>query len=617
VSTPLEDYALLSDQHTAALVSREGSVDWLCFPRFDSRACLAAILGTPDDGRWLLAPPDGAVVARRYIEDTFVLETDWETPTGTLTVTDYLPIGSEPETRTADLVRSVRCTSGEVAVAHDLRLRFDFGSATPWVRTVTRDDDGPRAPEIHAVAGPDALVLRGPMLSVTKEACRGEFALSAGDELTWSLTWSPSYVEDSQPRPDQLTPVATIRFWREWAAGIDATGPYADAVRRSLLVLRALTERLTGGIVAAPTTSLPEDFGGERNWDYRYVWLRDSALTIEALLMHGFVSGAHHWRQWLLRAVAGDPQDLRIMYGLDGSRHLPEFELPHLVGYEGSTPVRIGNGAAGQYQADVVGEVMCALALAREAGLEETEFSWDLQREMLDFAMRHLDEPDHGIWEMRGTPAFFTHGRAMMWAAFDRAVRAVETGGLPGDVETWRRVRDQLRDEVLTRGWSEEAGSFTQSYSTTEVDASLLQLPHVGLVDYDDPRMLATVARIEAELIDEHGFVRRYRTATVEDGIRGDEYPFLICSFWLVEQYARSGRTADGRALMERLLGVTTDLGLLAEEYDPVAGRLAGNFPQAFSHLGLVRAADALDGALGTPHAAPRAGETGSGASGA
>ncbi|MGC5629827.1 glycoside hydrolase family 15 protein [Georgenia sp. Z1344] len=590
MSTPLEHYALLSDQRTAALVSRDGSIDWLCFPRFDSSAVFTAILGTPGDGRWRLFPPGGELDSREYVEDTFVLESHWTTPTGTLTVTDFLPIDEDPAAPTADLVRSVTCTSGHVEVEHDLRLRFDYGAATPWLQTVEVDG----ASEIHAIAGPDSLALRGPSLAQVNGSCRGTFAMSEGETLTWVLSWSPSYLPDAQPRPETLTPVATIAYWRAWARRIDASGPYAAEVRRSLLVLRALTERLTGGIVAAPTTSLPEEFGGERNWDYRFVWLRDSALTIEALLSHGFVTGARAWRTWLLRAMAGDPHDLRIMYGLDGSRHLPELELTHLEGYEGSRPVRIGNGAAHQFQADVVGEVMVALELAREAGLEETEFSWGLQRALLDYAWERKDDKDHGIWEMRGEPAFFTHGRAMMWAAFDRGVRAVERYGLDGDVETWRERRDLMREEILAHGWNAEIGSFTQTYGSREVDASLLQLAHIGFVAYDDPMMLSTVARIEADLLDEHGFLHRYRTASGLDGLEGDEYPFLICSFWLVEQYARSGRVGDARRTMDALVAVSSDLGLLAEEYDTSAGRLAGNYPQAFSHLGLVRAADAL-----------------------
>ncbi|MGC5616977.1 glycoside hydrolase family 15 protein [Georgenia sp. Z1491] len=591
MSTPLEHYALLSDQRTAALVARDGSIDWLCFPRFDSSAVFTAILGTREDGRWLLAPPEGELVSRDYVDDTFVLESHWSTPTGTLTVTDFLPIDEDPAAPTADLVRTVTCTSGSVEVTHDLRLRFDYGAATPWLQTLEVDG----RTEIHAVAGPDSLALRGPALEQVNGSCRGHFAMEEGEEHTWVLSWSPSYLPDAAPRPETLTPVATIAYWRAWAARIDARGPYADQVRRSLLVLRALTERLTGGIVAAPTTSLPEEFGGSRNWDYRYVWLRDSALTIEALLSHGFVTGAHAWRTWLLRAMAGDPRDLRIMYGLDGSRHLPEHELTHLDGYEDSRPVRIGNGAADQYQADVVGEVMVALDLARDAGLEETEFSWGLQKALLDYAWDRFDDKDHGIWEMRGEPAYFTHGRAMMWAAFDRGVRAVERHGLDGDVEAWRERRDLLREEILTRGWNDDIGAFTQTYGSTEVDASLLQLAHIGFVAYDDPRMLSTVARIEDDLLDAHGFLHRYRTASGLDGLAGDEYPFLICSFWLVEQYARTGRVDEARRMMDALVATESDLGLLAEEYDPRAGRLAGNFPQAFSHLGLVRAADALD----------------------
>ncbi|MGD8215477.1 glycoside hydrolase family 15 protein [Aestuariimicrobium sp. Y1814] len=595
MDTPLEKYALLSDQHSAALVSEQGSIDWLCLPRFDSQAVFTAILGGEDAGHWTLEAVDGEVVDRRYVGDSFVLQTTWRTPTGQVTVTDYMPVAAPDQPTRHDLMRSVRCDAGHLVVRNVLRIRFSYGEAVPYFRNVTDGD----ACEILAVAGPDSLLLRGPLLEQRDDVHVGEFELTAGDELHWDLSWSPSFHE----YPEVLEPVtgmeATIAAWNDWASAIDVRGPYAEQVRRSLLTLRALTDEVTGGIVAAPTTSLPEEFGGSRNWDYRYVWLRDSALTIEALLAHGFTDGANRWRHWLLRAIAGDPNKLRIMYGLGGERHLPEFELDHLPGYENSTPVRIGNGAAGQYQADVVGEVMVALHTLREAGVAEDEFSWGLQKSMLDFQEANLERRDHGIWEMRGDLHHFTHSRAMMWAAFDRGVRAVEEYGLDGPVERWRELRDRMRAEVLERGFNEQLQSFTQTYENTEVDASLLQLPQVGLLAHDDPRMLSTVARIEADLLDEHGFVHRYRTAAGTDGLPGDEYSFLICAFWLVEQYARSGRLLDACAMMDRLVGVSTDLGLLAEEYSPVYGRLAGNFPQAFSHLGLIRAADALDEVLG------------------
>ncbi|MEX5294385.1 glycoside hydrolase family 15 protein [Kocuria sp. CPCC 205268] len=617
-STPLEDYALLSDLHTGPLVSRDGSVDWLCFPRFDSPSVFSALLGTPEDGRWRIAAVDGEVVHRRYLPSTFVLETTWRTPTGTLVVIDFLPPASDQ----ADLIRRVECTQGQVQVEHDLRIRFDYARARPWTRRVDLEDTGTCG--LLSVAGPDGLLLSGPLLHPHEEQqvqpqtgmeerheassaghpddyqgavadrLTGVFPLSEGETLDWVLTWHLSHEYPPRPEDPQQALERTLRYWREWSARVDTEHEHGRTVLRSLLVLRALTNSGTGGIVAAPTTSLPEEFGGVRNWDYRYTWLRDAALTIETLVAHDFTDGALHWRGWLLRAVAGHPDDLQIMYGVAGERELDERRLEHLPGYEGSVPVRIGNGAVGQYQADVVGEVMLALAALRDAGIEEDEYSGGLQKNLLRFCEDHYDRRGHGIWEMRGEPAFFVHGRAMMWAAFDQGIRAVEVHGSDGPVERWRVLRDRLRAEILEHGFDEGRNTFTQTYANTEVDASLLQLPHTGFVAYDDPRMLGTVARIEEELLDEHGLLRRYRTSSGLDGLAGDEYPFLICSFWLVEQYACSGRGEDARTLLERLTGCANDLGLLAEEYDPERGRLAGNFPQAFSHLGFIRAADAL-----------------------
>ncbi len=594
VSTPLEDYALLSDLHTAALVSRQGSIDWLCFPRFDSQAVFAALVGETTDGHWSMDVVDGVVESRRYIGDSCVLETTWRSPTGRVVVTDYMPVHPKPKRDVHDLVRRVRCVEGTPTLRHVVCIRFDYGAATPYFR---RTGSG-HGHEIHAVAGPDQLTLRGPALELRDSSHQGEFDMKADDELQWVLSWWPSYVERPELPEERSSLRSTLKFWEDWAARIEADGPYAGEVRRSLVTLRALTESSTGGIVAAPTTSLPEDFGGVRNWDYRYVWLRDSALTIEALVSHGFTHDARAWRMWLLRAIAGDPNQMRIMYGLGGERHLPETELDHLKGYEDSRPVRMGNGAADQYQADVVGAVMVALDMARDAGIKENELSWNLQKSMLEFQAAQMDRKDHGIWEMRGETEFFTHGRGMMWAAFDRGVRAVERHGLDGPVDKWRELRDRLRDEVFEHGFDEASGSFVQYYGGTEVDASLLQLAHIGFVAFDDPHMLGTVARIERELLSGEGFLHRYKASSGQDGLPGGDYPFLICSFWLVEQYARSGRVEDARKMMDSILGVSTDLGLLSEEYSPEHGRLAGNFPQAFSHLGLIRAADALDQAL-------------------
>ena len=613
MSTPLESYALLSDLRTGPLVSRDGSIDWLCLPRFDSPAVFSALLGDEDDGRWLLRAVDGEVVERRYLPQTFVLETTWQTPTGKVRVTDFLP----PSTSQGDLVRRVECLEGEVEVEHDLRLRFDYARATPWIRRVEQED-GTAA--LLSLAGPDGILVTGPTLHWPEDEdedeegasgaglpgngegrraprLTGTFAMGEGDVLDWDLTWFPSHEDPPRPPDADKALAAAMELWTDWCADLDLGTVHRPMVMRSLLVLRALTHQDTGGIVAAPTASLPEWFGGVRNWDYRYTWLRDAALTIEVMVGHGLTEGARLWRDWLLRAVAGDADDVRIMYGLAGERELTEVELDHLAGYEDSRPVRVGNGAADQYQADVVGEVMIALHELRAAGVEEDEYSWALQQSLLRYAERHIDRKDHGVWEMRGDPHYFTHGRAMMWAAFDRGIRAVEEHGLPGPVERWRELRDRLAEEIDEHGFDPEIDSFTQTYDNTEVDASLLQLPHTGYLSYDDPRMLGTVARIERDLVDEHGLVHRYRTELGMDGLEGGEYPFVMCTFWLVEQYANSGRTEDAERLMDRMVGHASDLGLLAEEYDPESGRLAGNFPQAFSHLGLIRAADALTAA--------------------
>lgn len=599
MSTPLEDYAFLSDLRTGPLVSRNGSIDWLCLPRFDSPAFFSAILGDEDDGRWLLHVVDGEVTERRYIPDTFVLETTWTGPTGVARVTDFLPAGDGH----ANLIRRVECLEGTVTVEHDLRIRFDYARATPWVREVSNAG----SPALLALAGPEALLLSGPLLERHAESGDGEpsggraprlegrFDMSAGDRLNWELTWFPSYKDEPEPADPEDAQQQAVQFWTDWASQFTSIDPYhEEMVRRSLLVLRGLTHPDTGGIVAAPTASLPENFGGSRNWDYRYVWLRDAALTIEVSIAHGLLEKATLWRDWLLRSVAGDVNEVRIMYGLSGDRDLRESELEHLSGYEDSRPVRVGNGAADQYQADVVGEVMLALGALRDAGQPEDDYAWALQMGLLQYSEDNFDRKDHGIWEMRGDTHYFTHGRVMMWAAFDQGIRAVEEHGLEGPVERWRELRDRLRAEIDEHGYNEEIGSFTQTYGSQEVDASLLQLPHTGFIDYDDPRMLGTVARIEQDLMDDAGLLHRYRTDAGVDGLEGEEYPFVICNFWLVEQYARGGRLDDAERLMDQLVGYANDLGLLAEEYDPKTRRLAGNFPQAFSHLGLVRAADAL-----------------------
>ncbi|MBN9178317.1 MAG: glycoside hydrolase family 15 protein [Microbacterium sp.] len=588
---PLADYALLSNSRTAALVSRGGAVDWLCLPRFDAASVFGALLGGAEQGQWLLRPADpGARAERRYDGDTFTLVTRWTTATGVAEVRDCLivpPHGHEPDHR-VDLVRRIVGVGGVVTFAQELRLRFDYARALPWLRQ-TGDVD---APELTAIAGPDAVVLRGAQVDASDHVHRGEIAVTAGETRDLVLTWHPSHRPAPAPLDVDDAIAHTEDWWAQWAAHIRVEGPHRDVVVRSLLTLRALTHRDTGGIIAAPTTSLPEQFQGARNWDYRYVWLRDASLTIEVLLAHGFQHVVEHWRLWLLRAIAGDPADLQIVYGIAGERDLLERELPSLPGYRGAAPVRIGNGAATQYQADVIGEVLSALAAARDDGAPEAELSWPLERALLRRAEAHLDEPDRGIWEIRGNPRMFTHSRAMVWAAFDRGIRGVRAHGLTGPVTRWEEIRARLREEIDSRGVSRD-GHFVQHRDTDAVDASLLLLPIYGFCAPDDPRMLATVAEIERTLMPD-GLVLRYRTESGVDGLDGEENPFLACSLWLVEQYAATGRAADARALLDRVCACANDVGLFSEEFDVRAGRQAGNMPQALTHLALVRAATAV-----------------------
>tara|TARA_Y100000817_G_scaffold161866_1_gene126472 strand:- start:39 stop:1850 length:1812 start_codon:yes stop_codon:yes gene_type:complete len=585
----IKDYALIGDCHTGALVGLDGNIDWLCLPRFDSASTFGALLGNADHGRWRVGPRDSKhCTSREYRDDTFVLVTHWSTSTGEVDVIDFMPHGD----RRADLVRRVVGVSGTVAMEQVLRVRFDYANAVPWVRQSPRHAEGHES-ALLAVAGPDALVIRGPELRPDDHVHRSNFEVSAGEVVDIVLTWHPAHRE---PPPalnvdDQLE--ATEEWWRDWAERCAVSGPYERAVRRSLLVLRALTHEDTGGIVAAATTSLPEQLGGVRNWDYRYVWLRDAALTLEALMLHGYELEAQEWRTWLLRAIAGDPADMQIMYGLAGERRLGETTIESLPGYRGSAPVRVGNGAAQQFQGDVFGEVMLALEQARAIGVPEDSFSWSLQVALMNRLVEARETDDHGIWEIRGPVRRFTHSRAMMWAAFASAVRAVEEHGLKGPVDVWRAQCEELRAEIEEHGFDPELGSFVQYYGATHVDASLLQLAQIGFVEPDDPRMLGTVAAIERELMRD-GLLLRYRAESGVDGLPGDEHPFLACSFWLVEQYARSGRREDATRLMDRLVGLANDVGLLSEEVDPVTGDHFGNTPQAFSHLALVRAADAI-----------------------
>lgn len=586
----IEDYALLSDCHSAALVGRDGSIDWLCLPRYDSASMFGALLGTEDQGRWLLAPADPTATAvRAYVGESFILRTVWTTRTGTVEVTEFMPHGDGR----ADVVRIVRGLTGTVEMLQDLRVRFDYGATVPWVRQLRHEHTA----GLIFVAGPNAVVVRGPALHASDHRHESRFTVSATDRLTLQLTWYASHL----PLPPALdVPAAyesTVTWWAAWADSCTHDGPHRAAVVRSLLVLRALTHEATGGIVAAATTSLPELPGGSRNWDYRYVWLRDASLTLEVLLSHGYEAEAEDWRGWLLRAIAGDPNDLQIMYGLAGERYLPEREIDSLPGHRGASPVRVGNGAVAQFQSDVVGEVMVALHQARGAGVEETEFSWPLQLALMAYLKANWRRPDQGIWEVRGTPREFTHSRVMVWAAFDRAIRGATEYGLPGPVERWRTIRDEVRRDIEERGFNTARGCYTQYFGGEEVDASLLVLPQVGFCAADDPRMLGTVAALEADLMRD-GLLLRYTTHAALDGLEPGEHPFLACSFWLVEQYAASGRIEDAQALMTRLVGLANDVGLLAEEYDVTTGHHAGNTPQALTHLTLVRAADALVAAL-------------------
>jgi GH15 family glucan-1,4-alpha-glucosidase len=590
-STLIKDYAVIGDMQTCALVSRSGSVDWLCLPHYDSPSCFTALLGTPEHGRWLLGPVGEATSTRRYVGDTFVLETTHETETGTVRVVDVMPTSDNRN----DIVRVVEGVTGTVRMRHEWVVRFSYGKITPWVSR-HQGPAGASDPVITAVAGPDMLVLRGDRLPKAQDGRHvDEFDVSEGDRLTFSMTWCPSYLPVPESHDMDIVVETTQEQWQSWADTFPYSGLYKEAVVRSLLVLRLLTHAETGGIVAAPTTSLPENVGGERNWDYRYCWLRDASLTLEALLGCGFVEETKLWRRWLMRAVAGDPQDIQIMYTVDGSRELPERTLDYLPGYADSSPVRIGNGAVKQRQTDVLGEVMMALEDGRNGGLEEGQRSWRIQCALVNELAKHWDEPDNGLWEIRGPLRQFTHSRVMVWAAFDRAIMGVEKHGLAGPVEQWREVRERVRDEVLTKGYNATRNTFTQHYDTDEVDASLLLMPVCGFLPATDSRILGTIKAIEQDLLHE-GLLLRYRTDSGVDGLEGGEHPFLACSFWLVQALALAGEQDRAVELMDRLVGLMNGVGLLSEEYDPVDKRMVGNFPQAFSHLALIGAANAIAG---------------------
>jgi GH15 family glucan-1,4-alpha-glucosidase len=579
----IEDYALLGDLQTAALVGRTGSVDWLCLPRFDSGSTFGALLGSNDHGRWLLAPKTGGpATSRRYRPDTLVLESEWHTSTGRVRVIDFMPVrDTYPE-----LIRIVQGLEGHVEMRTELVVRFDYGSVVPWLRRI---EDG----SLLAVGGPDALCVRTPV-DLHGEAMThvAEFTVGKGDRVPFVATWYPSSRAVPELTDAERALRETDRFWRKWVGSCEYDGDYPDAVHTSLMVLKAQTFAPTGGIVAAPTTSLPEWIGGPRNWDYRYCWVRDATFTLYALMNAGYVDEARAWRDWLLRAAAGDPAKLQILYGVAGERRINEYELDWLPGYAGSKPVRVGNAAHEQFQLDVYGELVDALHGARRRGLGADTTWWSLGVKVMEFLEGAWDKPDEGIWEVRGPRRHFVHSKVLAWVAFDRAISSVETFDLPGPVERWRRIRREIHEEVCREGFHTELNSFTQSYGSTELDAATLLIPLVGFLPPDDPRVVGTVERIQKDLMQD-GFVMRYAVAEENhvDGLSGSEGAFLPCSFWLVDALSLLGRRQEARELFERLLAIRNDLGLLSEEYDPHAKRLLGNFPQAFTHVGLVNSA--------------------------
>ncbi|HEY7147675.1 MAG TPA: glycoside hydrolase family 15 protein [Streptosporangiaceae bacterium] len=595
----IEDYAIVSGLRSAALISRDGSVDWLCAPRFDSPACFTALLGDEDNGHWLLAPTSAqipgerrGVVSRRYQDDTLVLETEWRTFGGVVRVIDFMPCAGEAPV----LVRIVEGVSGAVEMETVLRLRFGYGQVVPWVRRINGS--------VAAVAGPDSVWLRTPVRLTGREmAHQASFVVRAGERVPFVLSWISSHLGAPPVIDPEEALTRTRKFWTDWVSKCTYRGEYRDAVVRSLITLKALTYQPTGGIVAAATTSLPEDIGGVRNWDYRYCWLRDATITLEALLRTGFVDEAAAWKTWLVRAIAGDPGDVQIMYGVGGERRLPEWEADWLAGYEGSAPVRIGNAAVSQRQLDVYGEVIDALSLGRQAGLSFDRHTWSLLRALLGFLEKNWDQPDEGLWEVRGPRRHFVHSKVMAWVAFDRAIRMAELG-LPGRVEQWREVRQRIHDEVIEHGYDASRGTFTQYYGSTELDAAVLMIPEVGFLPPDDPRVISTVAAIRRELMRD-GLVMRYSLPgdaggpAAVDGLPGREGAFLACSFWLANALQMTGQTEEARELFDRLLTLRNDVGLLSEEYDPRYGRLVGNMPQAFSHMPLIQAALNLEGQHG------------------
>ncbi|MGH7002476.1 MAG: glycoside hydrolase family 15 protein [Alphaproteobacteria bacterium] len=589
MSKPIEDYGFIGNMNSCALVGRDGSIDWLCLPRFDSDACFAALLGNPDHGRWLIAPKDEVLkTTRRYLPQTAILETTFETASGVASVTDFMPFS--PNEETVELIRIVRGVSGRVEFGMEIALRFGYGRTVPWLR---RRDYG-----FRAVAGPDAVDLVTPVaLHGENMKTRATFTVTKGQSVPFTLAYHPSNGEPRFIDDRQAVLERTAGWWRNWSGGCrlphESRPEWKEAVTRSLITLKAMIFAPTGGIVAAPTTSLPEHIGGVRNWDYRYCWIRDATLTLYALLNSGTFAEADAFREWLLRAAAGHPEQLQIMYGLGGERRLTEIELPWLPGYADSRPVRIGNGAHDQLQLDVYGELLDALHACRRSHLGSYGAAWRLQRVLLNNLERIWREPDEGIWEMRGGRRHFTYSKMMSWVAFDRGVKAIEQFGLDGPLERWRRACSDIRSDILANGFDEKRNTFVQHYGGAGLDAALLLMAEVGFIEPQDPRFAGTVAAIERELV-EDGFVLRYRPERTRDGLLGKEGTFIVCSFWLADAYVLLNRYDDAIALFERLLSIRNDLGLLAEEYDPRARRQLGNFPQAFSHVGVINTAHNL-----------------------
>jgi GH15 family glucan-1,4-alpha-glucosidase len=589
VTQLIEDYAIVGDTQTAALIGRDGSVDWLCVPRFDSGSCFARLLGDADHGRWLIAPEDDVEVikaTRTYRPGTLVLETELTTSEGVVRVVEWMP----PRQHHPRMVRLVQGVSGEVRMQTELIVRFEYGDEVPWVRAVDRG--------IRMIAGPNALCLEtGVPLEGRNRHTEGHFVVKAGEEASFTLSWHRSHLEPPEPLDTHVSLEETTRYWTEWSKTIrQVHGPWEDTVRRSLITLKALTYDPTGGIVAAATTSLPEAIGGVRNWDYRYCWVRDATLTLDALIEAGCRDEAEAWMNWLVRAAAGAPEQLQIMYGAGGERRLSEFVVDWLPGYEGSAPVRIGNAASGQFQLDVYGELMDAVSRARNHKIKLEPVVWDLQLALMQFVTDHWQDPDDGIWEVRGPQRHFTHSKVMAWVAFDRAVEAVEKHGLEGPVTEWRKARGAVHDEVCKEGYSADRKAFTQYYGAKELDASVLMIPLVGFLPADDPRVVSTVELIQEELLVD-GFVLRYQNTSGVDGLPGTEGAFLPCTFWLADCLTQMGRVDEAEQIFSRLVALANDVGLLSEEYDPKTSRLLGNFPQAFTHVGLINTARNLTNA--------------------